>query len=99
MKMFLFNFNFSSFLHPSTTRFQFSSDTFIPGLEEKVKSSLSHGSPVSDIVSLVTVFIQEDMAPFVINVSPKKKSKTKTVKPKPEAQITSDLPVQGSNRS
>ncbi|RUS73811.1 hypothetical protein EGW08_018428 [Elysia chlorotica] len=89
------------FPRPSKTRFGFSSDTFVPGLEEKVKSSISLGDPVADIVTLVTSFIQEEMAPYVIIVPPKKqsKSKEKKVKAKPVTAAASDPPVLDSHKS
>ncbi|KAK3708223.1 hypothetical protein RRG08_023632 [Elysia crispata] len=87
------------FLRPSKTRFGFSSDTFVPGLEQKVKLSISQGDSIADVVSLVSSFIQEEMAPYVISVSPKKKGKSKKEKTKPVIAAANDPLVLDSSKS
>ncbi|GFN74609.1 hypothetical protein PoB_000111500 [Plakobranchus ocellatus] len=83
------------FLRPSAIRFGFSSETFIPGLEEQLKSSLSEGGSIASVVSLVAAHIQEDMAPYVIIVPMKKKTKQKKAKPseqKPAGDTSENIP-------
>lgn len=81
------------FLHPVSTNVGFRSDTYVPDLEEKVKISLSQGSPIKDIVHIVAQYIREEMAPYVITVSPKKKKsklKLSNSKAKPESADSKD---------
>ncbi|GFR99137.1 hypothetical protein ElyMa_004520300 [Elysia marginata] len=88
------------FLHPTSTNIAFTSDTFVPGLEEKVKTSLSNCSPIKDIVTLVAQYIQEEMAPYVISVSSKKKkSKSKKVKANSEIIESSNELILDSSKS
>ncbi|CAL1527541.1 unnamed protein product [Lymnaea stagnalis] len=58
------------------------SDTFIEGLSEKVKDLLINDGCISNVISTVANYIENDMAPYVIIIPIKKKKKTKVLKGK-----------------
>jgi len=64
------------FGHPEAVALGAKSDTFIPGLSERVVVAFKEKYSASELVSFVDVFIAEDMAPFAI-ICPVKKAKKK----------------------
>ena len=73
-------FYFSRFGKPKPVAVGVKSDTFIPGLKEKVIEAFTHKQHIKQIITFVAKYIADDMAPFVIIIPTKKKTKKKSKK-------------------
>ncbi|BFZ11813.1 hypothetical protein BsWGS_14852 [Bradybaena similaris] len=76
-------------LFSASSKIGVNSDTHIPKLEDTVFDAISNGRHISSIVSLVSQYIQEEMAPYAIIIPMKKKGETNKSKLSKPKQLTS----------